>query len=199
MKVRRFSNLLKLVYTGETTAATIEGENPLVNAQIVEEGSSAILNFDCTRVWVWVDEDGAVTRVPRNRIGFEAGIVIKTTVVVIISILQDNKTGVHLLLFYRIDCWRVNLLDNLHCESVGLHKTTLCCPAMNTFTWNNPFTERHLMLIDELGITLVPPMSKRLACSDYGNGAMAEPSLILSTVRPFLESRSQLGIDNMQQ
>ncbi|KAH7858122.1 hypothetical protein Vadar_020242 [Vaccinium darrowii] len=70
---------------------------------------------------------------------------------------------------------------------------------MNIFTWNNPFTERYLMLIDELGITLVPPMSKRLACDDYGNGAMAEPSLILSTLRPFLESRSQLGIDNMQQ
>ncbi|KAH7857745.1 hypothetical protein Vadar_016097 [Vaccinium darrowii] len=51
---------------GETAAATIERENPLVNAQIVQEGSSVILNFDCTRVWVWVNEDGAVTRVPRT-------------------------------------------------------------------------------------------------------------------------------------
>ncbi|KAJ6869139.1 hypothetical protein NC651_034030 [Populus alba x Populus x berolinensis] len=64
---------------------------------------------------------------------------------------------------------------------------------MNTFMWSNPFTERHLMSIDELGISLIPPVSKRLACGDYGNGAMAEPSLIYSTVRLFLESRSQAG------
>ncbi|XP_058203770.1 glu S.griseus protease inhibitor-like [Rhododendron vialii] len=49
---------------GKTAEATIERENPLVNAQIVKEGSSVILNFDCTRVWVWVDKDGVVTRVP---------------------------------------------------------------------------------------------------------------------------------------
>lgn len=47
------------------------------------------------------------------------------------------------------------------------------------------------MTIDELGITLIPPVTKRLACGDYGNGAMAEPSLIYSTVRLFYESRYQ--------
>ncbi|KAG5560538.1 hypothetical protein RHGRI_003755 [Rhododendron griersonianum] len=49
---------------GETAEATIERENPLVNAQIVVEGTVVITNFDCTRVWVWVDDDGVVTRVP---------------------------------------------------------------------------------------------------------------------------------------
>ncbi|CAK7336616.1 unnamed protein product [Dovyalis caffra] len=72
-------------------------------------------------------------------------------------------------------------------------KPLFVAPAMNTFMWSNPFTERHLMSIDELGISLIPPVSKRLACGDYGNGAMAEPSLIYSTVRLFLESRSQVG------
>ncbi|GAV75112.1 Flavoprotein domain-containing protein [Cephalotus follicularis] len=70
-------------------------------------------------------------------------------------------------------------------------KPLFVAPAMNTFMWNNPFTERHLMLIDELGISLIPPVTKRLACGDYGNGAMAEPSLIYSTVRLFLEARIQ--------
>ncbi|KAK2968256.1 hypothetical protein RJ640_030306 [Escallonia rubra] len=72
-------------------------------------------------------------------------------------------------------------------------KPLFVAPAMNTFMWNNPFTERHLMLIDELGISLIPPVTKRLACGDYGNGAMAEPSLIFSTVRLFVESRTQSG------
>ncbi|KAI4318934.1 hypothetical protein MLD38_032587 [Melastoma candidum] len=70
-------------------------------------------------------------------------------------------------------------------------KPLFVAPAMNTFMWTNPFTERHLMSIDELGISLIPPVTKRLACGDYGNGAMAEPSLIYSTVRIFFESRGQ--------
>ncbi|KAK3405021.1 hypothetical protein EUGRSUZ_K01291 [Eucalyptus grandis] len=75
-------------------------------------------------------------------------------------------------------------------------KPLFVAPAMNTFMWNNPFTERHLMTVDELGISLIPPVSKRLACGDYGNGAMAEPSHIYSTVRLFYESRVQAGSSN---
>ncbi|KAL9266168.1 Phosphopantothenoylcysteine decarboxylase-like protein [Drosera capensis] len=66
-------------------------------------------------------------------------------------------------------------------------KPLFVAPAMNTFMWNNPFTEKHLILLDELGISLIPPVTKRLACGDYGNGAMAEPTLINATVRLFLE------------
>ncbi|CDP06276.1 unnamed protein product [Coffea canephora] len=77
-------------------------------------------------------------------------------------------------------------------------KPLFVAPAMNTFMWNNPFTERHLLLIDDLGINLIPPVTKRLACGDYGNGAMAEPSLIFSTVRLFLESQGQSSNGNVQ-
>lgn len=72
-------------------------------------------------------------------------------------------------------------------------KPFFVAPAMNTLMWKNPFTERHIMSIDELGVSLIPPVTKRLACGDYGNGAMAEPSLIYSTVRLFFESRVQQG------
>ncbi|XP_058222201.1 proteinase inhibitor-like [Rhododendron vialii] len=50
---------------GETAAATIERENSLVSAAVLLEGTPVIRNFDCTRVWVWVDEDGVVTKVPK--------------------------------------------------------------------------------------------------------------------------------------
>ncbi|KAL0437988.1 UNVERIFIED_CONTAM: Phosphopantothenoylcysteine decarboxylase [Sesamum latifolium] len=76
-------------------------------------------------------------------------------------------------------------------------KPMFVAPAMNTFMWNNPFTERHLMVIDDLGISLIPPVTKRLACGDYGNGAMAEPSLIYSTVRLFYENRDQSNGGNV--
>lgn len=77
-------------------------------------------------------------------------------------------------------------------------KPIFVAPAMNTYMWTNPFTERHLMTIDELGITLIPPVSKRLACGDYGTGAMAEPSLIFSTVRLFMESKQNASSSRIQ-
>lgn len=70
-------------------------------------------------------------------------------------------------------------------------KPLFVAPAMNTYMWNNPFTARHLDSITELGISLIPPVIKRLACGDYGNGAMAEPSLINSTVMLSIKSRAQ--------
>ncbi|XP_022766431.1 phosphopantothenoylcysteine decarboxylase-like [Durio zibethinus] len=70
-------------------------------------------------------------------------------------------------------------------------KPLFVAPAMNTFMWTNSFTEKNLMSIDELGASLIPPATERLACGDYGNGAMAEPSLIHSTIRLVLESRPQ--------
>lgn len=63
------------------------------------------------------------------------------------------------------------------------NKPLYVAPAMNTFMWNNPFTKRHLDTINDLGISLIPPITKRLACGDFGNGAMAEPSEIYTTVR----------------
>ncbi|KAL5580112.1 hypothetical protein UlMin_012554 [Ulmus minor] len=76
------------------------------------------------------------------------------------------------------------------------NKPVFVAPAMNTFMWNNPFTEQHLITIDELGISLIPPITKRLACGDFGNGAMVETSLIYSTVRLFVESwKSRVGSD----
>ncbi|KAJ4754261.1 Coenzyme A biosynthesis bifunctional protein CoaBC [Rhynchospora pubera] len=56
------------------------------------------------------------------------------------------------------------------------NKPLYVAPAMNTFMWNNPFTARHINTISALGISLIPPVTKRLACGDYGNGAMAELS-----------------------
>ncbi|RZC70780.1 hypothetical protein C5167_033921 [Papaver somniferum] len=72
-----------------------------------------------------------------------------------------------------------------------LGKPLFVAPAMNTYSWNSPFTQRHLDAISELGISLVPPISKRLACGDYGNGAMAEPSVIYSTVIVAVDSRAK--------
>ncbi|KAL7123310.1 hypothetical protein ACP275_01G098400 [Erythranthe tilingii] len=49
---------------GNVTVATIERENPLVNAIIVPAGNSVITDFRCDRVWVYVDDNGNVTDLP---------------------------------------------------------------------------------------------------------------------------------------
>jgi len=47
-------------------------------------------------------------------------------------------------------------------------KPFLVAPAMNTMMWDHPFTARHLDVLRELGIVVIPPISKSLACKDVG-------------------------------
>lgn len=55
-------------------------------------------------------------------------------------------------------------------------------PAMNTYMWKNVLTKKHLETCTELGCTIISPISKKLACGDVGEGAMAEPSAIASLI-----------------
>lgn len=59
-------------------------------------------------------------------------------------------------------------------------KPLLLAPAMNTYMWKNPLTKKQLEICVDLGFTIVPPISKKLACGDVGEGAMVEPSQITS-------------------
>ncbi|KAK1319736.1 Phosphopantothenoylcysteine decarboxylase [Acorus calamus] len=70
-------------------------------------------------------------------------------------------------------------------------KPLFVAPVMNTSMWKNPFTQHHLASIHKLGVQLIPPIAKILACGDFrnfGDGSMAEPSVICSTVVLHLES-----------
>ena len=39
-------------------------------------------------------------------------------------------------------------------------KPLLVAPAMNTHMWDSPFTRRHLAALQELGVRVLPPVSK---------------------------------------
>lgn len=58
---------------------------------------------------------------------------------------------------------------------------------MNTFMWGSPFTAEHLDKLKQLGVTVVDPVAKKLACGDVGNGAMAAPETIAAAVHKGLE------------
>ncbi|CAM9249029.1 unnamed protein product [Ectocarpus sp. 4 AP-2014] len=53
-------------------------------------------------------------------------------------------------------------------------KSFVVAPAMNTHMWEHPMTNRHLSALTELGVAVVPPASKKLACGDIGVGALAD-------------------------
>ncbi|XVF73726.1 hypothetical protein PTKIN_Ptkin13bG0006000 [Pterospermum kingtungense] len=86
------------------------------------------------------------------------------------------------------------LCDNLLTSVVrawDYSKPLFVAPSMNNLMWRNPLTEKNLMAIDDLGVALIPPAAERLPCGNYGNGAMAEPSIIHSTIRLSLEQHSR--------
>lgn len=62
------------------------------------------------------------------------------------------------------------------------NKPLLIAPAMNTFMWESPFTGQHLSVLRNLGVQVIPPISKVLACGDIGQGAMASVDSIADTV-----------------
>ena len=66
-------------------------------------------------------------------------------------------------------------------------KPAIVCPAMNTFMWNHPITNKHLDTIKALEYIIINPISKKLACGDIGIGAMAEVPEILRAINSVLE------------
>jgi phosphopantothenoylcysteine decarboxylase len=90
-------------------------------------------------------------------------------------------------------------------------RPVVLAPAMNTLMWQSPVTRRHLgqlledrttgplpgaWKLDEAPrifaqhaprIVLIPPQAKRLACGDFGLGAMAEVTDIAEVVRRWAE------------
>jgi len=95
-------------------------------------------------------------------------------------------------------------------------RPVILAPAMNTLMWESPVTLRHFRLLLEdrssvpvptgwsldqapavfarvvPGIILVPPQAKRLACGDFGTGAMAEVFDIAEVVRLWSLDRTQV-------
>lgn len=68
------------------------------------------------------------------------------------------------------------LCDNLVTSVIrawDLSKPLFIAPAMNTHMWTHPITKEHLDKVSLYGYTVIPPISKKLACADVGIGAMA--------------------------
>jgi phosphopantothenoylcysteine decarboxylase len=74
-----------------------------------------------------------------------------------------------------------NLLTNT-ARAWDYSKPFFIGPAANTHMWDSPITKNQLKIVQDLGIRVIPPISKTLACGDTGVGAMADINTILSYI-----------------
>ncbi|CAD7701470.1 unnamed protein product [Ostreobium quekettii] len=86
------------------------------------------------------------------------------------------------------------LCDNLLTSVVrawDFEKPLLVAPAMNTCMWDSKFTTEQLQRLRNLGVGVIPPVVKTLACGDTGTGALAEPEVIVEFCKRALLDKSQ--------
>lgn len=77
----------------------------------------------------------------------------------------------------------------IRCWSYATQPLVLA-PAMNTMMWASPFTSRQLATLEELGVRVIQPIEKRLACGDVGKGAMASVQEIDHTLKEVWNQRA---------
>lgn len=82
------------------------------------------------------------------------------------------------------------------CRVYEPEKPIVVAPAMNTSMWSHPLTAKQLkVLTDELGVTVVSPVSKLLACGDLGVGAMANVDTIVKVTASVLGPKAEALAD----
>ncbi|WP_071131637.1 phosphopantothenoylcysteine decarboxylase [Enterococcus timonensis] len=64
----------------------------------------------------------------------------------------------------------------------------LIAPAMNTYMYQNPITQRNLKILKEVGYTEIDPREALLACGDFGRGALATIEEITKVVLNILST-----------
>ena len=61
-------------------------------------------------------------------------------------------------------------------------KPLLFAPAMNSFMYDHPLTLQQIKSLQSFGYKLIPPVEKKLACGDFGIGAMATTDDIVNEI-----------------
>eukprot|EP00211_Chloroparvula_japonica_P004637 CAMPEP_0119127280 /NCGR_PEP_ID=MMETSP1310-20130426/5889_1 /TAXON_ID=464262 /ORGANISM="Genus nov. species nov., Strain RCC2339" /LENGTH=682 /DNA_ID=CAMNT_0007117525 /DNA_START=212 /DNA_END=2260 /DNA_ORIENTATION=+ len=75
-------------------------------------------------------------------------------------------------------------------------KPFLVAPAMNTMMLENEITKKHLEVLKERSIQVIPSAEKQLACGDYGNGALARVNDIVTAVMASIGRKAaELGLE----
>lgn len=77
-----------------------------------------------------------------------------------------------------------NLLTTIWMASPpSIHKRIIVAPAMNTQMWKHPLVQTNIQILKHLGVTVINPIEKELACGEVGIGAMARIEDIVASIK----------------
>jgi len=68
------------------------------------------------------------------------------------------------------------------------NKQVFLAPAMNVRMWEHPSTKVNLKTLKSFGYKFIGPVTGDMACGEYGEGKMSEPSDIFNKIYNFLSS-----------
>ena len=79
---------------------------------------------------------------------------------------------------------------------MATNKPVLLAPAMNVRMWLNNATQRNINTLRSDGINLIGPDIGSMACGEYGEGRMSEPSEIIKYTIDFIEKINFSPLNN---
>ena len=79
---------------------------------------------------------------------------------------------------------------------MATNKPVLLAPSMNVRMWLNNATQRNINTIKSDGINLIGPDIGSMACGEYGEGRMSEPSEIIKYTIDFINKINFLPLKN---
>ena len=71
------------------------------------------------------------------------------------------------------------------------NKPVFLAPAMNVRMWEHKSTKNNLKKLKSYGYRIIGPIIGEMACGEYGEGKMAEPSYIFNEINTFLLNHSK--------
>eukprot|EP00466_Bigelowiella_natans_P014102 jgi/Bigna1/145609/aug1.101_g20317 len=137
------------------------------------------------RIWRDVDEWKDYSNVGDSVVHID---LVKQNKVLVVAPLSANTLAsaslglASNLLTSVIRAWYYDLDSSLESKGIWKSKPFIVAPSMNTYMWYQNVTKQHLKVLESRGVTVIEPVTKILACKDYGKGAMSSPDAIVDAV-----------------
>jgi len=71
------------------------------------------------------------------------------------------------------------------------NKQVYLAPAMNVRMWEHKSTKKNLKLLADYGYKIIGPVIGDMACGEYGEGKMSDPSEIFEEIKNFLSEQAK--------
>lgn len=117
------------------------------------------------------------TPIPHTKMGQAADLIVVCPATA--RIISDMRTG--------------RSADLLMGTILATRAPVVVCPAMHTEMWDQPAVQENIDVLEQRGVTIVPPENGRLAGGDMGHGRLADPATVVAYVERALTQQDLAG------